>query len=919
VRMKRESMKPMANPVAFLVAGLALLAGCSSGGNPSIGGGQTSVGGTTDFGIAYIKRQLPTDPTALAKLLALDDLRHQRPFLSKADVYIRDAATPAGKERNITAGITGTDFYDIRDLDVSADGTRLVFALRGPLDPKMKDYDPPLWRVYEYIIATNDLHPLTDDVTASGGQDVSPHFLASDSTHPFGRILLTSTRQRQSKGILLLEGKPGFEAQTEDNDESAFTLEVLDPTLTGPSAYQQISYNQSHDRDPTVLSGGRVLYSRWDHAPGGTNAMHLYTMNPDGSDVQLLYGAHSHAVGSNDPATGLPTDVEFVHPHELQDGRILALARPFDPGTELGGNLVIIDTANYAECTQRTIAAGAGPAATTPCPALAPATPNDVRTIPGPSPGGRFHSAFPLWDNTGRILVSWSLCRLQDTTGTILPCNDANLANAALVPATPLYSIFLFNPVDNTFKPVLPPEEHVMITDAVSLQARTQPLFVQPANTGGTMASDGLGIIDIRSIYDWGDATWPAITALATTPAAFITSMSATPASQRPARFLRIVKAVSLGDKDLNDGFPDFDRGVALQHSVGYMREILGYVPIEADGSVRVKVPANVAFQVSVLDKDGHRIPGFPQHRSWLQLRPGEVQTCTGCHAATTPTSTTSHGRAGLFASANIGDASGHTIAQQLYGTASDCALTPCNAPTASLNMSYDPLLDPQSGGAPAIDTNYQGGLSTVPPTPQSCLNSYLSSCRITINYGPSGTTAAAAAPANIHPLWNLARGPVSAQFPSGANSCLNCHVVTSTVVPCTLTTIDPVTGLPVATTTNVTVHTAPAAGLDLSDDAAQQVNTQLRAYTELMAQHTSPTYTFNAGTCSESQGAGTYPGSISAGSAANSRFFQVLSGAMSGTVNHAGFMTAAELRLMSEWVDIGAQYYNNPFNAPLN
>jgi len=140
---------------------------------------------------------------------------------------------------------------------------------------------------------------------------------------------------------------------------------------------------------------------------------------------------------------------------------------------------------------------------------------------------------------------------------------------------------------------------------------------------------------------------------------------------------------------------------------------------------------------------------------------------------------------------------------------------------------------------------------------------------------------------------------------------------VTSVDTPCTQTVL--VNGVPTQVTSIVKVHTGPAAGLDLGDDAAQQVNTQFRAYLELMAQHTSPTYTFDAGTCSESQGAGTYRGSISAGSAANSRFFQVLSGAMSGTVNHAGFMTAAELRLMSEWVDIGAQYYNNPFNAPLN
>lgn len=30
---------------------------------------------------------------------------------------------------------------------------------------------------------------------------------------------------------------------------------------------------------------------------------------------------------------------------------------------------------------------------------------------------------------------------------------------------------------------------------------------------------------------------------------------------------------------------------------------------------------------------------------------------------------------------------------------------------------------------------------------------------------------------------------------------------------------------------------------------------------------------------------------------------------------SHAGFLTPAELRLISEWVDIGAQYFNNPFD----
>jgi len=45
------------------------------------------------------------------------------------------------------------------------------------------------------------------------------------------------------------------------------------------------------------------------------------------------------------------------------------------------------------------------------------------------------------------------------------------------------------------------------------------------------------------------------------------------------------------------------------------------------------------------------------------------------------------------------------------------------------------------------------------------------------------------------------------------------------------------------------------------------------------------------------------------------SRFFNVFEVGAS----HAGWLTPAELRLLSEWADIGAQYYNNPFDVPTN
>jgi hypothetical protein len=47
---------------------------------------------------------------------------------------------------------------------------------------------------------------------------------------------------------------------------------------------------------------------------------------------------------------------------------------------------------------------------------------------------------------------------------------------------------------------------------------------------------------------------------------------------------------------------------------------------------------------------------------------------------------------------------------------------------------------------------------------------------------------------------------------------------------------------------------------------------------------------------------------------ARGSRFFTAINDA-----THAGFMNPAELRLISEWLDIGAQYYNDPFLAPTN
>jgi hypothetical protein len=900
----------------------AVLAACSSGGSVAVGDGQSTTGQNAEFAIAYIKRALPADATGLAALRAMDDVTRQRNYWSKADVYLRTPATPDGTEQNITASVTGTAFWDAKDLDVSPDGTLLVFALRGPISANQKDFVPPSWHIWEYNVPGATLLQLTgtsNDIYPNAN-DVSPHFLSD------GRIVFSSTRQTTSRQVLIDEGGTGanihpFEAQTEAGNESTFLLHVMNADGSG---IHQISFNQSHDVFGSLLSSGRILWTRWDNTPDrtGGSAMHLYSANPDGTDVQLLYGAQSHNTLSTNPAgdttcpAGLGCTIEFVSAREMPDGQVLSLVRPFT-AADFGGNLQIIDVSAYVENNQ-TVPDSGDPATTS---AQSPAaqrvaTQYDVRTqsangVPVPSPGGRFNSAFPLWDGTGRVLVSWNQCRLQTSAGTIVACTSANLTDAnsaapTLTLAPPLYSAWLLNPADSTLKPVITPVEGQMITDLVSLQPRTVACTLNltcPADISVPSTFDpAYGILDIRSVYDRdGQAVVLGNAGIS------LATVAASPADLRPGRFLRVEKAVSIGDPQLEDGFPNFDRGIALGGSANVgMRELLGYVPIEPDGSVRVKVPANVALAISIVDRNARALATFPRHTSWLTVRPGEILSCNGCHQPTAEQnglSGRSHGRANLFTSLNGGygttnsaqgngsvsvtTCAGDTMAQELAGT--NCNTAPYNA----ANLSMDVIFNDAWGDGQAASGNGPfeypyAGLTTAQPLVVACQSAPTgpvpsnpvpsAACRSIINYEQQ-----------IDPLWQVVRGSTAVD-PRGVNTCTNCH-----------------------TTNNGT--TPPAGNLQLDADPAQSTTTQFRAYTQLLDTH--DVLTVNATNQLVNSGA-TVSGSISAGSANASRFFATVTGTTVGTVNHAGFMTAAELRLLSEWVDIGAQYYNNPFDAPL-
>jgi hypothetical protein len=886
------------------------LAACSGGGSFNIANSQSADPSTNDYPIFYVKRTIPTVANITA---GADDVRMMRVAFASADLYMRASASPSAKETNISSRITtaatnpANTTWDVKDVDASADGTKVVFTMRGPMTAKMKQKDAPSWRIYEYIIKTDTLRPVIDptvDPDPPTVNDVSPHFM------PDGRIVFSSTRQSQSQGILLDESKPQFIYNNEANTEPAFVLEVMNEDGTG---VHQISFNQSNDQDATILSTGRVLWTRWDNAPGGTNAMHLYSSNPDGTDTELYYGANSHMTGTNN------TVVEFLKPREMQNGSILTLVRQFSD-TDFGGDLTIIDGKDFVENMQA-LQASAGLAG----PAQTRATPNQVSTIPGLSAGGRFNSAYPLWDGTNRILVSWEQCRVLNPDGSIGPCTNSALADPTTPLAPPLYSVWMFDPVQNTLLPVMEPVEGVMVTDVVATQPRPLQNIILDKLPGvqldQNLVDAGVGVVDIKSVYDF-DGVDTAVPNIAT-----VADPTKTTAAQRPARFVRIEKAVSQPDMTV------VNLANAAFGASNFMREIVGYAPVEPDGSVEVRVPADVAFRIAVVDANGRNIsPGL---NVWLQALPGEVVTCNGCHKTPTPQAPLSHGRAGVFAAAYAGSTTGAAFPGTFAATytAPDGTVYPPFLPIAgetmaeararttcvsgsvcseipSVNVLYtDVWTDPGQGGTPGkpitLSYNDLGAMEAIPTT-SNCASAWASNCRIIINY-----------PEHIQPIWDQPR-PTTVGATTPANyTCPLAGGCTCSQAACHS-----------LTDANAAVQ-APAGQLNLTNAASNDEPAEFVSYRQLLFQHDEQIVIMgalqNAPGPPDANGnptvipVGPYLNAGSANGGLSTTFLNRFATGSGST--HAGYMSPAELRLLSEWLDIGAQYFNNPFDpkVPVN
>jgi hypothetical protein len=310
-----------------------------------------------------------------------------------------------------------------------------------------------------------------------------------------------------------------------------------------------------------------------------------------------------------------------------------------------------------------------------------------------------------------------------------------------------------------------------------------------------------------------------------------------------------------------------------------------------------------------------------------MQIRTGETVVCNGCHVQGQVPPSNSHGRRGLFAVVNTGAPvtgqafpntalqvtdrtgavvapprqpnAGETMAEYRAAMQVTCVDAAC-ADHPAVDIVFTDVWTPTGVGTPdPTEVWTYSQLATPAPVRADCETNWQGNCRITIHY-----------PLHIAPMWTTPRNSITAVNPATMmpyTTCTDCHSP--------------------ADAAGVKRIPAGNSQLDLSPSPAATPPCDQQEYTsfcDLLFPHPQldpvtmlpiivpgpPDPVTGLPTQVVLQ---TTPPMSGAGANASGMFFSEF--ATGGT--HAGWLSGAELKLISEWLDIGGQYYNDPFAIP--
>jgi cytochrome c553 len=342
---------------------------------------------------------------------------------------------------------------------------------------------------------------------------------------------------------------------------------------------QVISFHETHEWDPAVLNDGRIVYTRWDYVD--RHAVHyqqLWTVRPDGSDVRAFYGNNTlNPVGVWEarpvPGSNRVMATAAAH-HAMTAGSIILLdvTRGID-GLEPISRLTEDVLFPESEFPVGHWHAPAG----VPAP---PAVPPEEKRWPGHS----YRTPYPLSEDL--FLAAYSF---EPLVGEPF----ANRPN--------MFGLYLVDRFGN--KELLYRDLNVGSLWPIPLRARPRPPVVL-STLAETEPREGAFFL--QNVY----ASWPKL------------------AGKDPIKRLRIVQVLPKTTPHANT-----PRVGLANASPG--KQVLGTVPVEADGSAYFRAPAGIALAFQALDERGMAVQTM---RSLTYLQPGEQATCIGCHEHRTTT-----------------------------------------------------------------------------------------------------------------------------------------------------------------------------------------------------------------------------------------------------------------------------------------
>ena len=372
--------------------------------------------------------------------------------------------------------------------------------------------------------------------------------------------------------ILFSCNKPDF--RDEYDRDKALLLHTCKPD---GSELQQITFNLSSDTASIVMNDGRILFTSWQHHAEhvATNGVFAFcTLMPDGTGFMPFYGNHN-GQGNNSKS----------YAQQLLDGRIVYVDSAGHRHYNCGG-LSTIDPRK--PMTGRTIL-----------------TPGMIYN--GHNLAGRYASPYPLPD--GGMLCSYSPGR-----GTSPLAEDPS--------ETIHMGIYRFDFGAGRPGRIIYDDPKAQDYDAIAIYPRRVPPSLQPMTVPGKKT----GTFFCVNAYLSDRKKQSKRAVIGELP----------PAEPGEIRRVRVLEGFGVEDKN-----PKKHRGIVidmLQMSFGSstnsgnafeQRQIVGYAPVEKDGSFHIEVPADTVLCLQTLDENDMAIE---TQLTWVWVRPGETRTCIGCH-----------------------------------------------------------------------------------------------------------------------------------------------------------------------------------------------------------------------------------------------------------------------------------------------